>query len=136
MRASLMKRRAGGESSGVALGQQLDGDVAVEGGVAGAVDNAHAAVADRLDQLVARRTGGRSARLDDGRRGRRGGACQVFGHGIPFRGSPVARLGLIQTATGQYNRKPTGFLPGTQDCRIAVLLPVSHFCIIGHTSSA
>ena len=30
----------------VALGEQLDGDIAIEGGVAGAVDDAHAAVAD------------------------------------------------------------------------------------------
>ena len=42
----------------VALGQQLDGDIAIEGGVAGAIDDAHAAVADLVEQFVARRAGG------------------------------------------------------------------------------
>ena len=30
----------------VTFGQQLDGDIAIEGSVAGAIDDAHAAVAD------------------------------------------------------------------------------------------
>ena len=33
----------------VSLGQQLDGDVAIQGGVAGAIDNAHAPVANLLE---------------------------------------------------------------------------------------
>src|SRR5262249_54962316 len=37
-------------------------DVAVEGGVAGAVDDPHAAAADLVAQLVARRTGGAAGR--------------------------------------------------------------------------
>jgi hypothetical protein len=52
----------------VVLGQQLDGDLAVEGSVAGAVDYAHAAAVDLVNQFqfVARLAGRRSARLDDG----------------------------------------------------------------------
>ena len=42
---------------GEMIGQQLDGDVAVQGPVAGAVDDAHAAVADLVDQLVAGQAG-------------------------------------------------------------------------------
>ena len=82
--ARLAEEALGGWRIGrVALGQQLDGDVAIEGDVAGAVDDAHAAVADLVKQLVARRAERRDGRLGAGRSGR---VCQVFGHGIPFPG--------------------------------------------------
>jgi hypothetical protein len=45
----------------VALGQQLDGDVPVEGGIAGTIDDSHAAVADLIAQFEPRRAGGRDA---------------------------------------------------------------------------
>ena len=65
----------------VTLGQQLDGNVAIKSGIAGAVDDAHAAVADLVDQLVAGRTGGRGGRFKSGSLARSSGLCQVFGHG-------------------------------------------------------
>src|SRR5262249_8925651 len=72
----------------VALGQQLDGDVAIKGGIAGAMDDTHAPVADLVEQLVARRICGRSARLDDGVLARSGGEWPVINHVFPV---PVLR---------------------------------------------
>ena len=77
----------------VTLGQQLDGDIAVEGGVAGTINDAHAAVADLVDQLGARRTGGRGGRFRGGGLYRSGGGCQVVGHGIPVPSSPAVACG-------------------------------------------
>ena len=37
----------------VTIGQQLDGDIALKGDIAGAIDDAHAALPDLVDQLVA-----------------------------------------------------------------------------------
>src|SRR5262249_3472298 len=73
-------RRGGRET----IGQQLYGDVAVEGGIARAIDDAHAAVADLVEQFVALRAGWRSARLDGGGPERSGGGWQGFGHGVHF----------------------------------------------------
>lgn len=56
---SLDGRLAGRET----IGQQLDGDIAVEGSSAGTVSDARAAAAELVDQLVARRAGRRIARL-------------------------------------------------------------------------
>jgi hypothetical protein len=50
-------------------------DIAIEGGIASAIDEAHAAVADLYDQLVARRPGGRGGRFRGGGLYRSGGAC-------------------------------------------------------------
>ena len=64
----------------VTLGQQLDGDIAIEGGVAGAVDDTHAAAADFVEQLEAGRVGRGSPgygqlRLDV--------SCRFFRHDRP-----------------------------------------------------
>jgi hypothetical protein len=80
--ACLAEEALGRERIGwVALGQQLDGDIAVEGDIAGAIDDAHAVVADLVDQLVAGRTGGRGRRFRSVGLARSRSMCQVFGHG-------------------------------------------------------
>jgi hypothetical protein len=56
----------------VVAGQELDGHVPAEGGVAGAVDDAHAAAADLLKQFVPRRI----------RRGGVAGGSVVLGRGV------------------------------------------------------
>jgi hypothetical protein len=64
--AGLVAEALGGRRIGrVFRGQHLDGDVAVEGGVAGAVDHAHAAAADLVEQLIAGRAGGGGHRFRD-----------------------------------------------------------------------
>ena len=63
MRASSAKRRAVPESGAKLLLQHLDGDLAAQRGVGGAVDDAHAAAGDLVEKRVAlrprRRNGGR-----------------------------------------------------------------------------
>jgi hypothetical protein len=77
----------------VTLGEQLDGHVEIEGDIAGAVDNPHAALADFVDQFVARWADGRDARLGGGSPMRPSSLCQVFGHGTPFPRSPEVACG-------------------------------------------
>ena len=115
-----------------AIGQQFDGDFTVEDGVAGAVDYAHAPVAERLDQLVARRTGGTSG--SSRRRPPRAARRCVSGlrprHPHPRFSS--GRLRLSKAIRLNNTREPTRFPPDTQDCRIAVVLGPRHSGTVPH----
>src|SRR5262245_27738037 len=111
----LTEEALGGRRVGrVAIGQQLDGHIAIESGIAGAVDDAHAAAADLVAQLVARRTGARSARLDDGDPARSRGLCQVFGHGVAF---PSISIGGRSSSYRRRGRRRTGPRPARPDLR-------------------
>ena len=107
IRASLRKRSGRYRIGRVAFGQQLDGDIAIEGGVAGAVDDAHAAVADLVEEFVARRAEAGDGRLGGNVPGKSRGVDQVFGHGSSFPRSSAAGA----KATAQYTCKPLGFPP-------------------------
>src|SRR5262245_52242475 len=73
--ARLAEEAPGGRRVGrIAIGQQLDGDIAIEGGVAGAVDDAHASATDLVEKFVARRTGGSGGHV-----GRAGGVVAIGG---------------------------------------------------------
>jgi hypothetical protein len=62
--ARLAEKALGRQRIGsIALGKQFNGDISIEGNIAGAVDDAHTAVADFLDQLIARRVGRATRRL-------------------------------------------------------------------------
>ena len=80
----------------VALGEQLDGDIAIEGGVAGAVDDAHAAAADLVLQFVARRAERGDGRLGGDVPGKSRGVDQVFGHGSSFPRSSAMACGWCE----------------------------------------
>src|SRR5262249_33317541 len=90
----------------------LDGHIAVEGDIAGAVDDAHAAAADLIEQLVARRAGGDAGRDRPWLGLQTGVGHRFFRHGRP----PRDRLG----ATSRFSQRgETAWHPlGTEDLAV------------------
>lgn len=102
----VVKARTNGRIGGIIFAQQLDGHFAVEAGIAGALDHAHAAAADFAEQFVAgrRRNGGRLRRIVVlGRMGIRARGGCVFSANVSQSGqqriAAVAQLGQCSLAT-------------------------------------
>jgi hypothetical protein len=71
----------------------LDRDIAIKCHIAGTIEDAHAAVAYFVEQLVARRAENGVGSLGDGVHERSSRVGQVFGPGLRSSGSPAMGCG-------------------------------------------